>query len=83
MIHRAGKKTTLVHNEQMKLYATFCNNLSVASVVAGLIVPMFGGPGSPLLYLATGPTLSFLLHFLGHFAIAHMREEKMESGAEA
>jgi hypothetical protein len=31
----------LIHNEKQKLHATFLNNLAVAALVGGLIVPMF------------------------------------------
>jgi hypothetical protein len=78
MIYYGPVKSTLVHNEQMKLYATACNNLSVACVVSGLLVPMFGGPGNPLLFFVGGQGLALVLHFLAHLAVAHLREDGAE-----
>ncbi len=33
-------RARLVHNEQVKLAATACNNIAAASVVTGVIVPL-------------------------------------------
>jgi hypothetical protein len=41
--------SNLVHNERMKLMATFFNNIAVASLVTGFVVPLINlvtAPGS-------------------------------------
>ena len=39
----------LVHNEQVKLFATFINNFGVVTYIAIAIVPFFGRPFPPLM----------------------------------
>jgi hypothetical protein len=75
----------LVKNEQRKLSATFFNNLSVASLVAGGLAPLVGiilqnptfyqAPG-PVVAIATAAWLLFalILHWVGFRMLRGLEE---------
>lgn len=70
--------SNLVHNEQTKLFATFLNNIAIATVAGGIVLPQFneGDIASPqklALYVA-GTALGLLLHWFARHALSSLKE---------
>jgi hypothetical protein len=73
-----GALGNLIHNEKQKLHATFLNNLGVASLVGGLIAPVFGGNGSSFLTVAGsfmfGGIMSAMFHAGALWCLSDLKE---------
>jgi hypothetical protein len=56
----------LIHNEKQKLHATFLNNLGAASLIGGMIAPVFGGNNSSILSVAGSMVFGALMAGVFH-----------------
>jgi hypothetical protein len=69
--------STLVHNEQVKLAATFWNNLAVAALLGVFLVPAFYTRHTPLqqaLSIGVGLAAAIGLRMLAHWWLRRLRE---------
>ncbi len=76
-IRQGGRRTrvNLAHNERVKLLATALNNLGLAFIVSGVVVPVISGRavGGGVLTLAWFG-LGAALHLCGQFVLGRLRE---------
>jgi hypothetical protein len=72
---------SLVHNEQLKLAATAINNIGVASVVTGVVVPMVARVSATApstsrywgLFMVLWGLLGLVCHLSGRFMLKGLR----------
>lgn len=68
----------LIHNEKQKLRATYLNNLAVASLVGGMIAPVFGNTESSILTVAGsflfGCIMSSIFHAGAIWCLTDLKE---------
>ncbi|CAH2399596.1 hypothetical protein [Mesorhizobium escarrei] len=72
--------SNLVHNEQVKLFAVFLNNLAVASLATGAIVPMVSlsvvGKSDLAVYIpfGIGAAIAVWFHWWAHRVLRELKE---------
>jgi hypothetical protein len=69
--------SNLVHNERVKLAATFCNNFAVATLVAGFLVPALSHPTFDLRWFVAplgGVMFAYLLHLYARWYLGLLKE---------
>jgi hypothetical protein len=69
--------SNLVHNEQVKLAATFWNNLGVAALLGVFLVPAFYTRHTMLqqaLSIGVGLAAALVLRMLAHWRLTRLRE---------
>src|SRR5262249_25806486 len=69
--------SNLVHNEQVRLAATFWNNLSIAALLSVFLVPAFYTRHTPLqqaLSIGVGLAAAIGLRMLSHWWLTRLRE---------
>jgi hypothetical protein len=69
----------LVHNEQTKLFATFMNNLAVASVVTGVLTPAFANhfqlsPLGQFIFVLGGVLMGYVVHRFARLFLRDLQE---------
>ncbi|MDF3153253.1 hypothetical protein P3C58_14850 [Mesorhizobium sp. XAP10] len=73
--------SNLVHNEQVKLGATFFNNLGVAAFATGAIIPIVSLTALGKSDLATwlpfagGAGIGVFFHYMGHRALRELKDD--------
>jgi hypothetical protein len=73
-----GGLGNLIHNERIKLTATFYNNLAISAVVAGVIVPLFSRDEKVLefqwLFMFGGFAMAAGLKAAAYVFLRHLKE---------
>jgi hypothetical protein len=70
--------SNLVHNERTKLWATFLNNIGVASIAVGGFLRLFSASESNAVSVATVFScvfLGFILFGMAYATLGHLKEE--------
>jgi len=69
----------LIHNERVKLIATFCNNAGIASFAAGVLIPSFTVDpiveGRQTAFLIGGIAIAAALVALGQIILGFMKDQ--------
>src|SRR5215472_3436937 len=76
MMFRTTRQPVYVDNEQIKLTATFLNNLATASIAIGVITPILSDVArTPWGYVIMGVGVFFgsALHYFGRTALEYLR----------
>ncbi len=55
-------RSATIHNEQVKLTASFLNNLSLAIIVSGVLTPLFSAELKPLAVVQTSACVAVGLY---------------------
>jgi uncharacterized membrane protein YgaE (UPF0421/DUF939 family) len=72
--------SNLVHNERVKLYANFCNNLAVASLLGAFFAPAISHLSQThnftheLLYVLVGVVLTFVFHLYARWTLRELKD---------
>jgi len=64
----------LVYNEQLKLAATYCNNVAVAAITVGATVPLFAQDVNFTRSAIVGGILAAVGHTLGRLILRLLQE---------
>ena len=66
--------STLVHNEQIKLAATYLNNIAVAAFTLGCTAPLFTQTVNLTQSSVLGTILAFIAHTGARFTLHWLKE---------
>jgi hypothetical protein len=64
----------LVHNEQIKLLATYCNNVGVAAITVGATAPLFAQDVNFTRSAILGGIMAAVAQFAGRMTLRWLRE---------
>ena len=72
--------SNLVHNERIKLFATFCSNLAVATLVGAFFLPAISRLSQThrlsgeIFYVTGGIVLTFAFHLFARWKLGQLKE---------
>jgi hypothetical protein len=64
----------LVHNEQVKLMATYCNNIGVAAITVGGTIPLITHSPNYSESIVLGAILAAIAQFVGRMKLRWLKE---------
>lgn len=64
----------LVHNEQVKLMATYCNNIGVAAITVGCTIPLITHSPNYSESVVLGGILAVIAQFVGRMTLRWLKE---------